>query len=133
MNEGVYIFVVNGIPKDMSPAIQRLTVWVWNGAAASAIMVAPIEFIFRYFLVVRYSLFCKKHSPLIDHLQGRHFASLAASRNGRSRCSDGVRRLHVPLPGCRQRARSQRDLRSAYVSSGVEGRKRTYSVVLRRG
>ncbi|KAH7716223.1 7TM GPCR protein [Aphelenchoides avenae] len=53
MNEGVYIFVVNGFPKDMSPAIQRLTVWVWNGAAASAIMVAPIEFIFRYFLVVR--------------------------------------------------------------------------------
>lgn len=54
MNGGVYIFIVNGIPKDFSPALQHLTVWFFNGAISSAMMVAPIEFIFRYCLVVKW-------------------------------------------------------------------------------
>ncbi|KAH7698374.1 hypothetical protein AAVH_34533, partial [Aphelenchoides avenae] len=53
MNEGVYIFIINGIPKDFSPELQRLTVWVFIGACASAILMSPIEFIFRYCLVVK--------------------------------------------------------------------------------
>lgn len=54
MNEGAFIFVVNGIPKNLSPALQRLTVCVFSTATASAIMVAPVEFIFRYCLVVKW-------------------------------------------------------------------------------
>ncbi|KAH7695029.1 hypothetical protein AAVH_37916 [Aphelenchoides avenae] len=53
MNEGVYIFVSNGVPRDLSPELQRLAVWVFLGACACAIAVSPIEFIFRYCLVVR--------------------------------------------------------------------------------
>lgn len=55
MNEGVYIFVVNGIPKHYSENIQRAAVGVYLYSCATVYLVSPIEFIFRYCLVVRFS------------------------------------------------------------------------------
>ncbi|KAH7716222.1 7TM GPCR protein [Aphelenchoides avenae] len=53
MNDGVYIFVVNGIPKHFSEEVQKAAVGIFLYSCASVYLVSPIEFIFRYFLVVR--------------------------------------------------------------------------------
>lgn len=56
MNDGVWIFVVNGFPRHSSPAMQKIAVGVWVFSLASTFTVSPIEFVFRYFLVVKYAL-----------------------------------------------------------------------------
>lgn len=52
MNDGVYIFVLNGVVKRLPVELQKLSllVYVWSCAV---VMVPALEFIFRYCLVVR--------------------------------------------------------------------------------
>ncbi|KAH7701319.1 hypothetical protein AAVH_31550, partial [Aphelenchoides avenae] len=52
-NDGNYIFIINGVPKNWGKTGQMLSVAVWVGLCSSSGYVAPIEFIFRYVLVVK--------------------------------------------------------------------------------
>ncbi|KAH7696253.1 hypothetical protein AAVH_36679, partial [Aphelenchoides avenae] len=51
-NEGIYLFVVNGVVKDF-PRLAVISSGVWVLACVCACLVSTIEFIFRYFMVVR--------------------------------------------------------------------------------
>lgn len=53
MNDGTYIFIMNGFPKDFSPEWQRVFVAVWMFGISLTCIVSPIEFIFRYLRVVK--------------------------------------------------------------------------------
>ncbi|KAH7714843.1 hypothetical protein AAVH_17791 [Aphelenchoides avenae] len=53
INEGYYIFVINGLPKDWPYQAQVFAVACWNATISITGFVASIEFIFRYFLVVK--------------------------------------------------------------------------------
>lgn len=53
MNSGVYLFAVNGMPKNWSPGWQKFMVAFWMFALSLTCIVSPVEFIFRYFLVVK--------------------------------------------------------------------------------
>lgn len=55
--DGNYIFVINGIPRDWSPNSQAVAVGCWMFALSLTGFVPPLEFIFRYFAVVRYVTF----------------------------------------------------------------------------
>lgn len=62
MNEGYYIFVINGLPKAWSYEAQLVSVAFWNFAICMTAFLASIEFTFRYLLVVRYkNLFADVH------------------------------------------------------------------------
>ncbi|KAH7696492.1 hypothetical protein AAVH_36437 [Aphelenchoides avenae] len=53
LNSGVYIWGINGFIKDCSPRVQKLAMSLWIVSCCAACLVSTIEFIFRYFLVVR--------------------------------------------------------------------------------
>lgn len=53
MIDGILIYVVNGVPKYMSSEWQKLSCGFYIFTTGSACMVSAIEFIFRYFLVVK--------------------------------------------------------------------------------
>ncbi|KAH7702496.1 hypothetical protein AAVH_30345, partial [Aphelenchoides avenae] len=53
LNSGVYIWAINGFIKDCSPGVQKLAMSLWITSCCAACLVTTIEFIFRYFLVVR--------------------------------------------------------------------------------
>ncbi|KAH7725160.1 hypothetical protein AAVH_07207 [Aphelenchoides avenae] len=61
MNSGVYFFVVNGVPKDWTPEGQKFMVAIWMFILSTTCMVSPVEFIFRYFLVVKNFTMGYKH------------------------------------------------------------------------
>lgn len=52
MNDGYYIFVLNGIIMSLPPHIQKvaLLLRVWS---CQVVMAPALEFIFRYYVVVR--------------------------------------------------------------------------------
>ncbi|KAH7719270.1 hypothetical protein AAVH_13242, partial [Aphelenchoides avenae] len=51
-NEGVYIFVINGVVKDFPPVVHKAAMGLWVLACCAAVLVSTMEFIFRYFMVV---------------------------------------------------------------------------------
>ncbi|KAH7711727.1 hypothetical protein AAVH_20970 [Aphelenchoides avenae] len=56
LNSGVYIWAINGVIKDFSPGVQKIVMSLWIVSCCGACLVSTIEFIFRYFLVVKYVL-----------------------------------------------------------------------------
>ncbi|KAH7700753.1 hypothetical protein AAVH_32123, partial [Aphelenchoides avenae] len=53
INDGVYIFVINGVLAEYSEPVRKLALTAWTSSLNCTFVVSPIEFIFRYFLVVR--------------------------------------------------------------------------------
>lgn len=54
MNHGTYIFIINGeLPKGLSQEWQKFFVGLWMFAMSLTCIVSPVEFIFRYLLVVK--------------------------------------------------------------------------------
>lgn len=53
MNQGNYIFIVNGLPKHWALHWQIFSFATWIFFLSLTGYVAPIEFIFRYMLVVK--------------------------------------------------------------------------------
>lgn len=53
INDGTYIFIINGYPTAFSPHWQKVFIALWMFSLAATCIVSPIEFIFRYLLVVR--------------------------------------------------------------------------------
>lgn len=51
--EGIYLIVVNGIPRNWSPEYRVIAAGAWFLPLHLSIFMPPIDFIFRYFLVVR--------------------------------------------------------------------------------
>ncbi|KAH7707130.1 hypothetical protein AAVH_25641 [Aphelenchoides avenae] len=54
LNQGTYIFVVNGFPKVLPSHWQRVFVGLWMYALTSTCVASIVEFIFRYLHVVKY-------------------------------------------------------------------------------
>lgn len=53
INEGVFILSVNGVFKHLPVNYHYFMIWLWLFSVTMTLLVAPIEFFFRYMLICR--------------------------------------------------------------------------------